>query len=413
MTLKKFLILTLIVAVPALALVAINARIHLVKARADVPNGSQTFTTLLSGSQEVPAITTSASGDALFKSNDDQSVISYTLRVVDAQAVTMAHIHCGAPGQNGPVIVPLLSFLPGRDMDGDFVTGTINTDDIQAAGANCNPKITTVAELVQAMQNGQVYANVHSEKNPNGEIRGQIMLATSTVQTETATSTATTTQPRTSVSEEPIASPRVVTESTPEQPSKSVVTPTPAPTPTSTNKPLPGHYFVFVTADSYYKIEGSTVSFSGSHFYPNEVVMITSGGSTIGSVTADATGTFSTGLYAVPYISGLKTYRFTGVVSNRPFDVDIKVGKSNPWITLSTYYAGAGAPIVISGHSFGSNEPVSVTFNGVSLGSVTTNTNGEFSLSTTVPGGVGGDKAVEAVGNDTGAHVTQRFSQAY
>ena len=37
-----------------------------------------------------------------------------------------------------------------------------------------------ISDLVTAMSNGSTYVNVHTEKHPNGEIRGQIMMSNST-----------------------------------------------------------------------------------------------------------------------------------------------------------------------------------------------------------------------------------------
>jgi hypothetical protein len=33
----------------------------------------------------------------------------------------------------------------------------------------------TMSDLMAAMENGSTYVNFHTQKNPNGEIRGQIM----------------------------------------------------------------------------------------------------------------------------------------------------------------------------------------------------------------------------------------------
>ena len=38
----------------------------------------------------------------------------------------------------------------------------------------------SVSDLVSKMQSGEAYVNVHTEANPNGEIRGQISLANTT-----------------------------------------------------------------------------------------------------------------------------------------------------------------------------------------------------------------------------------------
>jgi hypothetical protein len=65
-----------------------------------------------------------------------------------------AHIHDGAPGKNGPVIVPM-----AKTAD--------NTWSI-AAGA----KFTDAQ--YEAFKAGNLYVNVHSAANKGGEIRGQL-----------------------------------------------------------------------------------------------------------------------------------------------------------------------------------------------------------------------------------------------
>jgi hypothetical protein len=65
----------------------------------------------------------------------------------------MAHIHQGAPGQNGPVIVPL----------------TKNGDTYSVpAGAKLN------SAQMDALKAGNLYVNVHSAEHKGGEIRAQL-----------------------------------------------------------------------------------------------------------------------------------------------------------------------------------------------------------------------------------------------
>jgi len=105
----------------------------------------------LSGANEVPPVQTSASGDGTISVADDGTVSgSVTTKGIQG---TAAHIHMGAPGSNGPVVVPFTK-------DGDTYKA--------AAGAKLN------ADQLKAFKSGQLYFNVHSAANPNGEIRGQL-----------------------------------------------------------------------------------------------------------------------------------------------------------------------------------------------------------------------------------------------
>ena len=106
----------------------------------------------LGGDQEVPAVKTSASGSGTITVNADKTVSGS----VDTTGVagTMAHIHNGAAGANGPVIIPLTK-------SGDNAWSV-------PAGA----KLTD--EQYAAYKAGGLYVNVHSAANKGGEIRGQL-----------------------------------------------------------------------------------------------------------------------------------------------------------------------------------------------------------------------------------------------
>ncbi len=106
----------------------------------------------LSGAQEVPAVTTIASGTGQFTVNDDMS-ISGTVNTTSIKA-TAAHIHEGAPGTNGGVAVPLT--MKGEN---EWVVP---------------PGTKLTAAQMQALKAGNLYVNVHSDAHKNGEIRGQL-----------------------------------------------------------------------------------------------------------------------------------------------------------------------------------------------------------------------------------------------
>jgi hypothetical protein len=115
-------------------------------------SGGHTSHVALSGSQEVPPVNTGASGSADITVGDDGSV-SGKITTAGINGVA-AHIHQGAPGANGPVIVPF-----EKAPDGSWAP---------KAGAKLNE-----AQMA-AYKAGNTYVNVHSPQNKGGEIRGQV-----------------------------------------------------------------------------------------------------------------------------------------------------------------------------------------------------------------------------------------------
>ena len=106
----------------------------------------------LSGANEVPPVTTGASGMGRVRVGADGAVNVHIK--VSGMTATAAHIHEAAAGANGPVIVPLT-----KQGDDTFVS---------APGA----KFTD--SQFAAYKAGRTYINVHSAKNPPGEIRAQL-----------------------------------------------------------------------------------------------------------------------------------------------------------------------------------------------------------------------------------------------
>ena len=106
----------------------------------------------LSGANEVPPVTTAASGTGTITVADDGSV-SGSVKVTGL-TVTMAHIHVGAADKNGPVIIPLTQSATGEWS--------------VPAGAKLS------AEQMKSYKAGELYVNVHTEANKGGEIRAQL-----------------------------------------------------------------------------------------------------------------------------------------------------------------------------------------------------------------------------------------------
>jgi hypothetical protein len=106
----------------------------------------------LTGAQETPPVQTSASGSGTVTVNPDRTV-SADISVTGMNA-TAAHIHEGAMGMAGKVIVPLT-----KEGDNHFVA---------PAGAKLSE------QQYEEYKAGKLYVNVHSAAHPGGEVRAQL-----------------------------------------------------------------------------------------------------------------------------------------------------------------------------------------------------------------------------------------------
>jgi hypothetical protein len=127
------------------------------------------FAANLTGQQEVPPVDTQASGEAIFVPRMPiNETIDYYANATGIQGVTQGHIHSGVQGENGPIVVTLFNF--------DSPQNAVSQNGSTAANNLEGPmQGKTIPELIAAMKNGSTYVNFHTEQNPNGEIRGQLM----------------------------------------------------------------------------------------------------------------------------------------------------------------------------------------------------------------------------------------------
>jgi hypothetical protein len=114
--------------------------------------GSGAVKVSLTGAEEVPPVKTGATGSGSFRLAEDGTVSGSVS--TSGVAGTAAHIHLGAKGKNGPVIVPLTKA-------GD----TYSVPD--------GRKLTESQQM--AFKQGELYVNVHSARHKGGEIRAQIV----------------------------------------------------------------------------------------------------------------------------------------------------------------------------------------------------------------------------------------------
>jgi hypothetical protein len=139
----------------------------------NVAFAQQSFTAKLSGSNEVPPVTTPGSGVAVFHLSSDGKTIDYQLNLTNMNSVMGAHIHSGKQSENGPVVAglfnPSMSGPPTGTVNGLLKKGNLTSSDLSGAMAG-----KQISDLVNLIKSGGAYVNVHTTKNQNGEIRGQI-----------------------------------------------------------------------------------------------------------------------------------------------------------------------------------------------------------------------------------------------
>jgi hypothetical protein len=106
----------------------------------------------LTGAEETPPVTTTATGTGTIKIADDKTV-SGTVKTVGIEG-TMAHIHLGAAGKSGPPVITLT-----KNADGSWAVPS-------------GSKLTD--EQYASFKSGDLYVNVHSTEHKAGEIRAQL-----------------------------------------------------------------------------------------------------------------------------------------------------------------------------------------------------------------------------------------------
>ncbi len=118
------------------------------RGQVNAPARFLTYRAALSGLNENPPVTTTASGAAVFTLDTRTNELTYKVET-QGITVTQMHIHTGTLGNNGGVAFALST------------TGTLTLNQLQFDVLNSNA----------------FYVNVHSVANPGGEIRGQINAA--------------------------------------------------------------------------------------------------------------------------------------------------------------------------------------------------------------------------------------------
>lgn len=119
-------------------------------------DGGRKVMTALNGAMEVPG-PGDADGTGMFSAtvNPGQTKVCYVLSVSKIETATMAHIHRGAAGVAGPVVVTLKAPANGKSSACATVTREL------------------AKELISSPEG--FYVNVHNAAYPSGAVRGQLM----------------------------------------------------------------------------------------------------------------------------------------------------------------------------------------------------------------------------------------------
>jgi len=128
-----------------------------------------TFKAKLTPKEEIKKPKAKSSGHAEFKLSKDGKALTYKLNVKNIADVNGAHIHMGKKGEDGPPIVMLFKGEKKGMFSGVLSEGTISGQDMMGDFQG-----KALDELVKVLKSGDAYVNVHTNANPDGEIRGQI-----------------------------------------------------------------------------------------------------------------------------------------------------------------------------------------------------------------------------------------------
>ncbi|QKS70015.1 CHRD domain-containing protein [Paenalkalicoccus suaedae] len=127
----------------------------------------QSFMAEMTPDQEVHDVDSDASGHIHIQVSEDGESLDFEVEAYDLTGTMAGHLHSGAAGENGPVELFLFENDEPMDYDGEVASGTLSADDLVGE--------LSWEEFSMALVAGDIYANLHTDTYPDGEIRGQLM----------------------------------------------------------------------------------------------------------------------------------------------------------------------------------------------------------------------------------------------
>ncbi len=143
------------------------------------PAPAQQLVALLDGDQEVPPVSTAATGEFLATVNPGGTTITFELTYSNLEGTPVAaNIHFGQRFANGGVLFNLCGggFQICQQGSPIKITGTLDVSHLVLQPLQ-GIEAGEMSAAVDAMLSGLTYVNITTSKFANGEIRGQIRLA--------------------------------------------------------------------------------------------------------------------------------------------------------------------------------------------------------------------------------------------
>ena len=134
------------------------------------------YFTILTGNQEVPPIPSFAFSVGRFSFLEgDAAIVGFRTNFSHFQTVTDVHIHEGAIGEDGPIILNMRPTTPTEGFCIDLAEGRITYYLLTAEALRGSLEGGTLTDLKNLMGTGGTYLNLHTPANPSGWIRGQMI----------------------------------------------------------------------------------------------------------------------------------------------------------------------------------------------------------------------------------------------
>ena len=133
--------------------------------------GGGVYVARLLGTQVIPAVHTTATATVTFALASNGTVLRYVLSVRGIRSPTVARLHEGPVGANGPAIATLFAGPAGNGT----VTGALASGTLRASSLDGPLAGGRLADLLRLMKAGRIYVLLGTSRHPAGEVRGEVM----------------------------------------------------------------------------------------------------------------------------------------------------------------------------------------------------------------------------------------------